>query len=570
METYYMQERVIAAIVLYKCAPEKSQSLQSLLGARANVSQRLVDLKIVVHDNSPAEQWSEHVPEDVEYRRSTWNSGLAYAYNAALSIAVAQGYKWLLTLDQDTLLPSAFLSELVRTLGQLDERPDVAAVAPCILAGTRVLSPNIFWAGTWPRPCPRAFVGISDRTVFAFNSGSVLRVAAVRQAGGYSPRFPLDYSDAFMYRQLAKFGKKVFVAGDLQLEHDFSMISIKKMQECVSPERYETMLVAESAFWDTEMSRLAGLERTLRLAKRMCQHLSMSANDNALCRITARALFARACHRRKHRIAQWRRTNTERLGDALQGPFVGEKPRVSVCMAAYNGSRFILAQLQSIVPQLGRDDEVVIVDDASQDGTPNIVKHLCRELESKSDAPRIVLLEQKQNLGVVQSFDKAIRSASGDILFLADQDDVWAAEKVQKVLAAFEARQEVTMVATGVKLIDENGGTIGASPLLKDRKAPGGLLANFLHNQFQGAALAFRASFIQNILPFPVGRLFLHDRWIGMRAILRGVGIAYIDEPLLYYRAHSRNYTRRFSRWKQIWMRIQLAGDLLRRHGQHL
>ena len=128
--------------------------------------------------------------------------------------------------------------------------------------------------------------GVPSQQVFAFNSASLLRVSALRQVGGYSPWFWLDNSDSFLYRQLAKYAKRVFVEGRLQVIHSFSMMN---MQRNVSPDRYQNILLAESAFWDLEMNSLAGSERTLRLIVRMFKH-SRRHDSPALRQLTHSAL----------------------------------------------------------------------------------------------------------------------------------------------------------------------------------------------------------------------------------------------------------------------------------------
>src|SRR3954463_2208062 len=96
---------------------------------------------------------------------------------------------------------------------------------------------------------------------------------------------------------------------------------------------------------------------------------------------------------------------------------LSSRPKVSVCMAAYQGERYIALQLRSILDQLCDDDEVLIVDDASKDCT-------CGEIEAVQD-PRIVLIRNGANRGVLRTFETALTRSSGDIIFLSDQDDVW-------------------------------------------------------------------------------------------------------------------------------------------------
>jgi hypothetical protein len=350
------------------------------------------------------------------------------------------------------------------------------------------------------------------------------------------------------------------VAGSVEVDHDFSMLN---MQERVSPERYRTILLAESAFWDLEMNTLAGLERTARLAGRLGKHW-VRGDSTELRQLTFQALWLRLFHSREFRIDRWRKATAERLTDSLDGCALPSRPMVSVCMAAYNGERYIEAQLRSILPQLEPGDEIVIVDDASRDGTLVRVQQMQHALE-QSLGPRLIVLQHQTNEGVVRTFEDAVRRATGDILFLCDDDDLWAPDKVRKVLQAFAARPETQLVSSGLSLIDEQNQPASDPEFLRHRRFTANLAANLLHNQFQGSAMAFRSSLIREVLPFPSNRLFLHDAWIGARTIVTDGGTAYIDEPLLLYRRHAGNYTRILSRWNQLKRRLQLIAALLAR-----
>lgn len=168
------------------------------------------------------------------------------------------------------------------------------------------------------------------------------------------------------------------------------------------------------------------------------------------------------------------------------------------------------------------------------------------------------------NRGVVQTFEDALRSASGEVLFLCDDDDLWVPDKVEKVLRVFADDPETVLVSTGLSLIDEAGAPLADGDFLKHRRFRPGFVANVLRNQFQGSAMAFRASLLSDILPFPKGRTFLHDVWIGTRAALAGRKTVFLNEPLLLYRRHGNNYSRRMSPVRQLRLRLELlAAHLL-------
>jgi glycosyltransferase involved in cell wall biosynthesis len=204
-------------------------------------------------------------------------------------------------------------------------------------------------------------------------------------------------------------------------------------------------------------------------------------------------------------------------------------------MAAYNGERYIADQLQSILSQLDEDDEMVVVDDASTDRTVECVRAL-------SDN-RIRIIEHKENMGVSRTFEDALRAASNGIVFLSDQDDLWAPEKVSTVLKAFLENPHVTLIATDAALIDARGELISRSYFADRGKFRAGLWANLLRNRFGGCTMAFRSTLLPEILPLPHEYDVLHDVWIGVRNSVSRNKTLYIDKPLVLNRRHSSTVT---------------------------
>ena len=417
---------------------------------------------------------------------------------------------------------------------------------PKLQRADRQLSPNYFHFGAIPRWYRTGYVGVPQEPVFAFNSGAMLRVDALRQVGGYDPRFWLDDSDALIFSKLHEHGKRVYIAGDIQVEHEFSM---KDMQKRMSAARYRNALFAETAFWDLRMNRAAGWERTLRLALRMVKQWRRK-DPSELRRITWDALKRRLFTSRRRRIAEWMAATEDRVADASALLKPAGEPRLSACMAAYNGGKFVDAQLESILSQLKPEDEVVIIDDGSTDGTPEKIALI-------GDA-RVRLLKHEKNAGVVATFEDALRLATGDILFLCDDDDVWAPTKVRRFLDAFESRPEVEIVQSRVRMIDENDRPMPDSRINRKGRFLPGFWRNLYKNHYQGSAMAIRASLLGRVLPFPARKGFLHDAWIGTRNDLLGGRTAFINEDLLFYRRHLNNASRTKSLPRQILTRVDL------------
>lgn len=218
---------------------------------------------------------------------------------------------------------------------------------------------------------------------------------------------------------------------------------------------------------------------------------------------------------------------------------------ISVAMATWQGSRYLPAQLATIAGQLRPPDEVVIVDDASDDDTPEIVERFAE------DAPfKVVRHRFDYRQGSTAAFQYAIEEASGDVIALADQDDLWMPQKLARLEAVFRDRPDTAFAFTDAHLIDDadvlQPETMWQvrrfSPTLQERvrRHP---FAELAHRWLAtGCTIAFRSDLRAVLLPFPtdVSDLFppmIHDRWLSL--VLSGVGpVAVVDEPLVAYRIH--------------------------------
>jgi GT2 family glycosyltransferase len=535
---------VTVVIVLYGISAEDSPAFRSILASRQRLRSERGEAHILLWDNSPDPQIIiPDLADGVHYFPDQTNSGLATAYNHAIAWAVEHGSEWLLTLDQDTAVPEDFFDKMAAAAQASTRYAGIGAIVPQIATEGRQLSPNWFQFGAIPRWYRAGFTGVPREPVFAFNSGAMLRVSALRQVGGYDPRFWLDDSDAMIFSKLHERGKRAYVAGEIQVEHEFSM---KDMQRRMSPQRYRNALFAETAFWDLRMNRAAGWERALRLMVRLIKQ-QFRGDSAELRRITWQALMRRLFTTRRRRIEEWMRDTANRLSPQMTAI---REPGVSACMAAYNGGVFVGAQLQSILTQLRSSDELVIVDDGSTDDTIARIAAI--------EDPRIRLCRHTKNMGVVATFEDALRSATGEILFLCDDDDVWAPTKIQRFLEVFQSRPDVEIVTSRVRMIDEQDRPLPNSQINRGGRFLSGFWRNLFKNHYQGSAMAIRASLLGRVLPFPARTTFLHDAWIGTRNELLGGQVAFIDEDLLLYRRHLKNASRTKPLTGQIQTRIEL------------
>ncbi len=197
---------------------------------------------------------------------------------------------------------------------------------------------------------------------------------------------------------------------------------------------------------------------------------------------------------------------------------------VSVCMATYNGEKYVAEQLRSILVQLQPTDEVIISDDGSTD-------HTCAIIESFQDA-RIQLLHNDSH-HFKWNFHNALIHAKGDIIFLSDQDDVWMEGKYDRCVAEL---QNYDLVVTDNIVTDKDLQPIYPS-FFQYYHSGTGLLKNSIKSTYYGSCMAFRKRVLQEALPFPKTNEIGHDIWIGLVGEMVGK-VKFIPQPYLYYRRH--------------------------------
>lgn len=207
--------------------------------------------------------------------------------------------------------------------------------------------------------------------------------------------------------------------------------------------------------------------------------------------------------------------------------------KISVAMAYYNGGTYIKEQMESILSQIGEQDEVIVSVDGASDGSKPL-------LFKMADADKRIRVIKGPGKGVVKNFENAIRHCSGEIIYLSDQDDIWKPDKVDKVNAAF-ADQKVMAVLHDAEIVDENGIPTGAESLFAVRGSRTGILKNLIKNSYVGCCMAFRRELISVICPIPK-EMYMHDYWIGTAAEYMGE-VCLLEEPLIGYRRHSLNVT---------------------------
>lgn len=217
---------------------------------------------------------------------------------------------------------------------------------------------------------------------------------------------------------------------------------------------------------------------------------------------------------------------------------------VSIAMCTHNGGIFLKEQLNSFLNQDVLPDSIVVYDDKSTDNTLAILK------DFQMIAPFSVNIKQnKEKIGTRENFQQAIDQANADIIFLADQDDIWKKNKISNYIKCFQSDPDALLFFSDGNLIDENGDELGSTLWEKwsfDQQTRTLWQDNFYafkellvnNNKATGATVAFRSTLKEKALPFYTRIPHWHDAWLAL--VAAGMhGLRFIQQPLIKYRIHS-------------------------------
>ena len=228
--------------------------------------------------------------------------------------------------------------------------------------------------------------------------------------------------------------------------------------------------------------------------------------------------------------------------------------KISVALAAYKGEQYIAEQIESILTQLGENDEIVVSDDYPQGKTKDTVLSLA----SKDNRIRYIEGEGK---GVVKNFENALRNCSGDVIFLCDQDDVWLPDKVENVMT--EIRNGACLVLHDASVTDADLNITDES-YFSSHGSNASLIGNMIKNSFVGCCMAFTKELMSETLPFPAD-LPMHDWWIALVALKKNRRTVLLNKPLILWRRHGDNVTGGKTTFAQkVMWRLKIISSLAR------
>lgn len=237
---------------------------------------------------------------------------------------------------------------------------------------------------------------------------------------------------------------------------------------------------------------------------------------------------------------------------------------ISVCIATYNGAKYIYEQVSSILLQLSENDEIIISDDGSEDSTLSIIRNF---------RDKRIQLYINKNQGnyknkfdyTTHNFENALYHARGDVIFLSDQDDVWLPNKVQTIV---EELKTVSLVVSNCIVVDAQLEVLSQSYFAMVN-ARSGLINNLIHCSYLGSCMAFRKEVLEYVLPFPK-EYVPHDIWIGLLVTAVDT-VKFVETPTMLYRRHSgtvssASFQSRFSLLFRLKYRIYIVFNFLFRY----
>ena len=217
---------------------------------------------------------------------------------------------------------------------------------------------------------------------------------------------------------------------------------------------------------------------------------------------------------------------------------------VSVIMPCYNQAQYVRESIESVLNQTYQNIELLLIDNASTDGTKEVIK----EFEKKDK--RIVAIYHKKNLRFETSFTEGMGLAKGEYLAFTSSDDVWLQQKLDVQIAVLETHPEYDIVHSDALIIDENGnekGTIREFYRLDPKEATGDVFHSLTKkNICCTSTVLIRRKCLQTADEWDPSLSFAHDWWLYL-TYSRKHRFFYLTKTLAKYRVHSTNTTKKIN-----------------------
>lgn len=217
-------------------------------------------------------------------------------------------------------------------------------------------------------------------------------------------------------------------------------------------------------------------------------------------------------------------------------------PVVEVVLPTFNGVHYLEAQLASIDAQTLRPLRVLLRDDGSSDGTSALITTL-----QARHGPWLHVLPADGALGCTANVNRLLEVTTAPYVALADQDDLWLPDKLERSFEQLQQLEQQEGVATpllvhgDLALMDQRGRQLGIHYWRRQRLNPErtGVIDLALTNVVTGCTVLLNRALLEQALPIPAEAL-VHDWWLAQVASVRG-RIGLVRSPGVLYRQHQTN-----------------------------
>lgn len=255
---------------------------------------------------------------------------------------------------------------------------------------------------------------------------------------------------------------------------------------------------------------------------------------------------------------------------------------ISIALCTYNGEKYLKEQLESILNQTIRPNELIICDDGSSDTTVQIL----RDFQRNSIIPIYIYLNE-YSIGVVKNFSKCVGLCRGKYIALSDQDDVWELNKIECMITKIRSMEESAstetpiLVHSDLEVVDQKGQQISPSffelqHIWHSKENP--LKKLLVQNFVTGCTCLMNRKLVDLALPIP-HNVIMHDWWFALIAASTGK-IGFISKSTIKYRQHdnntvgakgffSKNTLKKIAKWNELNAQILLTvlqTQLLKNH----
>lgn len=230
------------------------------------------------------------------------------------------------------------------------------------------------------------------------------------------------------------------------------------------------------------------------------------------------------------------------------------RPRVSIIVPCYNHEAFVRETIESVWAQTYPDVELIVIDDASPDGSAAVIEQLRAERD-------FVFLRNERNLGLNATIERGLAHATGEFSALLASDDVVLPTKVARQVEWLVERAADGVYSTGWLLLPDGRRERIDLGEAGRRFGDGTALRRIQTSDTGGPLLQsglFRTTVLRELAP--VRRQFKSDDWALAIRMLELYRIGFLDEPLFLYRQHPENSFRDY--WRTFPMRVEVVSQL--------